>query len=97
MSIAALSEALESLGKPSDEHIVATHDIAREANESWLRLQSIRLDLAERIADAAAFHGEVDAADLEAYRAIHGQQVAARARRTVAADELDRVIKAVSP
>lgn len=90
----ALCAALEALGRPSDEHIQATRVIQLAAHETWQRLEAERIELAGRIADAAAFHGEIDPDVLEAYRTLHGEQVAARTRRTVAADELERAIKA---
>ena len=93
---AALDAALMALGEPSLEHIAATREIAVEADAAWKKVSTQRLELAEQIADSAAFHEEVSSELLEQYRSLHSAQVAARTRRTLAAEELERTLEAHS-
>lgn len=94
MSVGISPERLidAALAVPSHEHIAATHCIAQDANERWAQARRQRLDLAERIADAAAFRDAIEPADLDAYRALHDEQAAARRARTLAVDELERAL-----
>ena len=77
---------------PSLEHIAATYGIADHAAARWQQAQHERIALAEKIADAIVFAGQLEPAELDAYQALHDEQVRCRATRTLAAHEVTRAI-----
>jgi hypothetical protein len=95
MSSSAFGLAEQALEHPSAEHISETHRIAVEADSAWNAIRGERLEVAERLADALVFRGELDSDAAERYRELHEAQRAARVRRTLATDELHRVLTAL--
>ncbi|MAT18322.1 MAG: hypothetical protein CMF56_07110 [Leifsonia sp.] len=93
--MSAADDVDAAFAAPSSEHIESAAELAAAANARWHDARSRRVALAERIADSAAFSAEVAPADLDAYRALHHEQIEAKNARTLAVDELHRTLELV--